>query len=152
MVSVCSDVYVGEHRRSTDEKGRILLPSKWRFGSDRGEIYVAIPNPSRCVTVYPPAMVARLREKASEVSLGDGMGQKALTRLFSRADQLTCDGHGRIAINQMLTAHAGLRREILMVGNFVTFSVWDPSRYEEYLARDTEENDEIGKILTQLGL
>ncbi|MDR1413370.1 MAG: hypothetical protein LBI56_00300 [Puniceicoccales bacterium] len=152
MQSVSSNIYVGEHRRSVDEKGRILLPSKWRFDADQSEIYIAIPNPSGCVTVYPPQMVDKLRGKASDVSLGDKRGQKTLTRLFSKADQLACDSQGRISINQMLATHASIGKEILMVGNFVTFSIWEPSNYSEYLKRDGEEDDEISKILTQLGL
>ncbi|MDR1433152.1 MAG: hypothetical protein LBI61_02310 [Puniceicoccales bacterium] len=152
MASEPINIYVGEHRRSIDEKGRVSLPSKWRFGSDHGEVYIAIPNPSGCITVYPPKMADKLREKASDVSLGDRRGQKTLTKLFSKADQLTCDGQGRISVNHMLESHAGLAREILMVGNFVTFSIWDPLRYTAYLDGDDDGDDEISKILTQLGL
>jgi MraZ protein len=152
MFQSSNNIYVGEHRRNTDEKGRVLLPAKWRFESDQNEIYIAIPSPSGCIIVYPPKMVEKLREKASNVSLGDKKGQKTLTKLFSRADQLTCDGQGRILLNQMLYAHGGLNREILMVGNFITFSIWDPARYEKYLSKDEEEDDEISVILTQLGL
>jgi MraZ protein len=152
VFELSNNIYVGEHRRNVDEKGRVLLPSKWRFGSDQNEIYIAIPNPSGCVIVYPPRMVDRLREKASDVSLGDKKGQKTLTRLFSKADQLVCDSHGRISINQMLALHAAIGKEILVVGNFITFSIWSPERYEEYLQSDDDAEDEISKILTQLGL
>ncbi|MDR1413626.1 MAG: hypothetical protein LBI56_01660 [Puniceicoccales bacterium] len=152
MQPVFSNIYVGEHRRSVDEKGRILLPSKWRFDANQSEIYIAIPNPSGCVTVYPPKMVDKLGEKVSNVSLGDKKGQKTLTRLFSKADQLICDSQGRISINQMLAAHADMGKEVLMVGNFAMFSIWEPSRFEKYLKMDEEEDDEISKILTQLGL
>jgi division/cell wall cluster transcriptional repressor MraZ len=97
-------------------------------------------------------MVDSLREKVSNISLGDKIGQKTLTRLFSKADQITCDSQGRISLNQMLISHGGLSREILMVGNFVTFGIWNPERYGAYLQRDGEEDDEISKILMQLGL
>jgi MraZ protein len=147
-----NNIYVGEHRRSVDEKGRLLLPAKWRFGAEQSEIYIAVPNPSGCVTVYPPNMVSKMREKAANVSLGDKKGQKTLTRLFSMADQLVCDSQGRISINQTLQAHAGLGKEILMVGNFVTFSLWNPSKYAEYMDSGDDVDDEMSKILTQLGL
>jgi MraZ protein len=152
MPSISASIYVGEHRRNADEKGRVPLPSKWRFGSSQGEVYVAIPNPSGCVTVYPPMMVDRLREKASNVSLGDKVGQKTLTRLFSKADQITCDSQGRVSLNHMLLSHGALEKEVLMVGNFVTFAIWNPERYGKYLLKDEEEEDEISKILMQLGL
>jgi MraZ protein len=152
MLQLGGNIYVGEYRRNADEKCRVSLPSKWRFGANQNEIYVAIPNPSGCITVYPPKMVEKLQEKASEVSLGDKKGQKILTKLFSKADQLACDSQGRIALNSMLWTHACLEKEILIVGSFVTFSVWDPVKYGEYMGSDLEEDDEISKILTQLGL
>lgn len=146
------NIYVGKHARNADEKGRVLLPAKWRFGDNDSDVYIAIPNTSGCITVYPPHMVEKLREKVSNISLGDKAGQKVLTKLFSRADQLVCDSQGRIAINSSLMRHAFLKKEVVMVGNFVTFSIWEPSRYDAYIDSDEENDDEISQILTQLGL
>lgn len=149
---VSHNIYVGKHTRNADEKGRVLLPAKWRFGDNENDIYIAIPNTSGCITVYPPHMVEILRDKVSNISLGDKAGQKVLTKLFSRADQLVCDNQGRITINSSLLRHASLKKEIVIVGNFVTFSIWEPSRYDDYLNRDEEQDDEVSQILTQLGL
>ena len=146
------NIYVGKHSRNADEKGRVLLPAKWRFGDNDNDVYIAIPNTSGCITVYPPHMVEKLREKVSNISLGDKAGQKVLTKLFSCADQLICDSQGRISINASLMRHASLKKEVIMVGNFVTFSIWEPSRYDAYIDSDEEHDDEISKILTQLGL
>lgn len=149
---VSHNIYVGKHTRNADEKGRVLLPAKWRFGENENDIYIAIPSTSGCITVYPPHMVEKLRDKVSNISLGDKAGQKVLTKLFSRADQLVCDNQGRITINSSLLRHASLKKEVVMVGNFVTFSIWEPSRYDDYINRDEEQDDEVSQILTQLGL
>jgi MraZ protein len=145
-------IYVGEHARSIDAKSRIALPAKWRFGAEPDCVYLALPNPAGCVTVYPPSMVDKLSMKVSEVSLGDDIGQKTLTKLFSKADQLTCDSQGRIQINKTLMAHANLEKDVIIVGNFVTFSIWRPKGYEEYVSGGTEAQDGVNKILTKLGL
>jgi MraZ protein len=148
-----SNIYVGEHARSIDAKARVALPAKWRFGTKNEEcVYLALPNPAGCVTVYPPSMVEKLSEKIAEVSLGDDVGQRTLTRLFSRADQLICDSQGRIQINKLLLAHADLEKDVIVVGNFVTFSIWKPERYGKYIGEESCEGDEINKILTKLGL
>jgi MraZ protein len=146
------NIYVGEHIRSIDAKARVALPAKWRFGTEHDCVYLALPNPSGCVTVYPPNMVEKLSEKAADVSLGDGVGQKILTKLFSKADQLICDSQGRIQINKFLTSHADLEKDAIVVGNFVTFSIWKPERYGKYIGEESCERDEINKILTKLGL
>lgn len=151
-VSAINNIYVGKHCRSLDEKGRVLLPSKWRFGQDVNDIYVAIQSASGCITVYPPKMVENLSEQVARVSLGDKKGQKILTRLFSQAEQLMCDGQGRISISKQLSSHADLSKDIILVGNFVTFSLWNPERYESYISSDNDEEDDISRMLMQLGL
>jgi MraZ protein len=152
MLPSSSNIYAGKHRRNPDEKGRVLLPAKWGFGADKNEVDIAIPNPSGCIIVCPPKMVDKLRDKASNISIGDKKGEKTLTKLFSKADQLICNAQGRMLLNQMLWEHGGFTKEVRMVGNFVTFSIWDPKRYEQSLDRDDEEDDEIRKIVPQIGL
>ncbi|MDR1255714.1 MAG: hypothetical protein LBJ94_02195 [Puniceicoccales bacterium] len=151
-MAVNPNIYVGEHARSVDNKARIALPAKWRFGAEQACVYLALPNPSGCVTVYPPNMVEKLSQKAAEISLGDDIGQKILTKLFAKADQLTCDSQGRVQINKFLLAHADLQKDAVIVGNFVTFSVWSPERYNRYIGSGSDEQGEINKILTKLGL
>ena len=147
-----NNIYVGEHSRSLDEKLRIVLPTKWRFDDELNGIYMALPNPSGCITIYPPKMVEKLTEKVSEISLGDKQGQKTLAKLFSKADQLSCDKSGRIMINASLCSHSSLSKEVLMVGSFMTFSIWNPEKYSIYINSDNESADEMSEILTQLGL
>ncbi len=152
MVSLDKSLYVGEHRHTLDDKSRLTIPSKWRFAGDEEDVYLALPNPAGCITIYPPKMVAKLSAKVAEVSLGNRRAQKALTRLFAQADHFGCDKQGRIKLSEKLTAHAGMQKECVLVGNFMTFSLWNPAQYEKYLAEDTEEDDEMAAILTELGV
>lgn len=146
-------IYVGEYRHSMDSKHRLTVPSKWRFSGDEDEeVYLALPNPIGCVTIYPPKMVAKLEAKVEEVSLGNKKAQRALTKLFARADYFGCDKNGRINLNDKLRTHGGLVSETVMVGNFVTFNIWNPERYEEYLENEDDEADEVSTILTELGV
>ena len=146
-------LYVGEFQHSLDNKNRMTIPAKWRFAGDEEEVYLALPNPIGCISIYPPKMVAKLEEKVQEVSLGNKKGQKALAKLFSKADYFGCDKSGRINLNDKLIAHASIVKEGILVGNFVTFNVWNPERYETYLASNMDDDaDELSEILTQLGV
>lgn len=145
-------LYVGEFRHSLDSKNRLTIPAKWRFSGDEEEVYLALPNPIGCISIYPPKMVAKLEEKVEQVSLGNKKGQRALARLFAKADHFGCDKSGRINLNEKLTAHAGLDKESVLVGNFVTFNIWNAERYEEYLNKEDDTDDELTQILTELGV
>jgi MraZ protein len=146
-------LYVGEFQHNLDVKNRLTIPSKWRFNGDNDEVYLALPNPVGCISVYPPKMVAKLEEKVQEVSLGDKKSQRALTRLFSKADHFGCDKNGRIVLSENLIKHASIDKEAMLVGNFITFNLWSPSLYEAYLNNEEEDQeDEMSQILTQLGV
>lgn len=152
MLSSIKSLFVGEYRHTLDAKKRLTVPSKWRFSGDQEDVFLALPNPSGCITVYPPKMVAKLEEKVSAVSLGNKKAQKALTRLFSQADHFGCDKQGRICLSEKLVAHAHVDKHAVLVGNFATFSIWNPMQYEAYLNNEDDEADEMAAILTELGV
>ena len=87
--------FVGEFTHALDSKGRVTIPSKWRIQGGENT-YLALPNPSGYITVYPPKMIERLEEKVSEASLSDPQAQSLLMELFSKADSFGCDKQGRI--------------------------------------------------------
>lgn len=135
-----------------DAKNRLCIPSKWRFVGDDADVYLALPNPIGCITIYPPKMVERLEEKVSAVSLGDLKGQKTLAKLFSQADTFGCDKQGRITLSEKLVKHAHLEKNVLLVGSYATFNLWEPSRYQAYVESSLEEENEMSQLLQQLGL
>ena len=153
MAVIGRSVFVGEFSHQLDDKNRLCIPSKWRFLGDNEDVYLALPNPLGCITVYPPKMVARLEEKVAEISLGDSRGQKVLAKLFSQADTFGCDKQGRITLTEKLVQHAHIQKNILLAGSYVTFNLWEPGRYAQYLqAPYDEEDNEMSQLLKTLGL
>ncbi len=144
-------LYAGEFRHGLDVKQRLTIPAKWRFSGDEAEVYLAFPDPSGCVTVYPPKMVAELKQKLSSISIGDRRAQKAITRLLGAADTFTIDKSGRININARLYQHAGIDKNVVLVGTVNKFHLWNPERYDAYIAADNDEGD-LADILSGLGL
>jgi MraZ protein len=153
MLSLVKSFYVGEFERSLDDKCRLSLPSKWRSADEEnGASFLALPNPIGCITVYPPKMISRLEEKVSNVSLGDQVGQQALAKLFSQADTFECDTKGRMKIEERLVRHAAIHGDVLMIGSYVTFHIWNPERFRAYLQKPIAEGDEMSLILKSIGL
>lgn len=152
MGLIGKSVFVGEFSHQMDAKNRLCIPSKWRFAGDDADVYLALPNPIGCITIYPPKMVERLEEKVSTVSLGDLKGQKILAKLFSQADTFGCDKQGRITLSEKLVKHAHLEKNVLLVGSYATFNLWEPVRYQSYVESSLEEENEMSQLLQQLGL
>ncbi len=144
-------LYAGEFRHNRDAKGRLTVPSKWRFEGDEEQVFLAFPDPVGCVTVYPPKMVAQMKEKLSQISLGDAKGQRAIMKLLSSADSFTFDKSGRIKINDKLYEHAGVGKEIVLVGTVNKFHLWEPERYNRYIGTEEPGDADLSGVLGSLG-
>ncbi|MDR2769017.1 MAG: hypothetical protein LBB19_00440 [Puniceicoccales bacterium] len=149
---VGKSVFVGEFLHQLDAKNRLCIPSKWRFSGDQEDVYLALPNPLGCITIYPPKMIDRLEAKVSDVSLGDVRGQKVLAKLFSQADTFGCDKQGRIILSEKLIRHADISKNALLIGSYATFNIWEPKAYTQYLASPLEDDNEMSQLLKTLGL
>ena len=152
MGGLSKNIFVGEFLHQIDAKNRLCIPAKWRFVGDDADVYLALPNPIGCITIYPPKMVERLEEKVATISLGDLKGQKILAKLFSQADTFGCDKQGRITLSEKLLKHAGLDKNAFLVGSYATFNIWEPERYKVYFESPLEEENTMSQLLQQLGL
>ena len=141
--------FVGEFTHALDSKGRVTIPSKWRIQGGENT-YLALPNPSGYITVYPPKMIERLEEKVAEASLSDPQAQSLLMELFSKADSFGCDKQGRINLSDKLLDHAGIKGKAVLVGKFWSFAIWSESRRK----KEGEEKNErdIFDAMRELGL
>jgi MraZ protein len=149
MSSNGTTFFVGEFTHALDSKGRVTIPSKWRI-SGGDNTYLALPNPSGYITVYPPKMIERLEEKISEANLSDTEAQSLLMELFSKADSFGCDKQGRINLSDKLLAHAGIKGKAVLVGKFSTFAIWAEDRREKEGVGKSERD--IFDAMRELGL
>ncbi len=147
MVASERAFYVGEFEHSVDAKGRLTVPSKWRFRGDDAEVYLALPNPGGFITVYPPKMIDRFEEQISKISLGDPEGQRLVTILGSMSHSFGCDKAGRINLNEKLLKHADIEKKAILIGNFSYFSIHSPDRYK---GPDMEDPDLMNRILKEI--
>ena len=88
-------------------------------------------------------MAAKLEEAIALVPLEDHEGQMAVTDLLDAAQDLSCDKHGRIKLNEDLIEGASLKKGAVLLGKVATFRfclvfkegsfswVWPGARFAE---------------------
>lgn len=131
MEAVDTGIFVGEFRHSIDAKGRLTIPSQWRLQKAGGqEVFLALPNPDGYITVYPPEMIAQLKERISKIGMADKDGQAALTAVMAMAHSFSADKQGRINLNERLLGHARISKEAVLLGKVTSFSIYSPQVYE----------------------
>jgi len=116
--------FVGTFEHTLDEKGRLVLPSKFRTHFvDR----VYLSPGAGCISLRTPEqfneMVTRTRE---QVRAGD-VQPEVLRGLASISEEVRPDGQGRITLPARLQAFASLDRDVVLCGAIDWVEIWSSS-------------------------
>lgn len=139
--------YVGEFVHQLDARNRVTVPSSWRVAGDDGNYYFGWPHPEGCVVVYPPHMLDELMEKARQIQQSNVRSKAALRKILRQACKFGCDKQGRILLPENLKAHAGIEKNVSMIGLGHYFEIWDTERCEV----EAEELD-ILEAMAEMGI
>ena len=140
--------YVGEFSHQLDARNRVTVPSEWRAEGDDENYYMAWPHPDGCIAVYPPRMQKEFLKVAESIKQSDPRGQKLLRQFFGKAHKFGCDRQGRVLLPEGLIQHAGIGKQVVLVGLGNNFQVWSAERHN---ATDDEDFN-LMEAMKDLGL
>ncbi|MEM9159894.1 MAG: mraZ [Verrucomicrobiota bacterium] len=143
-------IYVGKHQRNLDSKNRLTIPSKWRFDGDTEDVYLALPDPSGCILVLPPAQVDKLYEQIESQQMSDEDAQEFQDAFFSQAVSFGCDKQGRINLPEELLAHSGIQKEAVIIGRMTSFRIWSAGKWES--KEPNTNSSDMSKLMKRVNL
>jgi len=142
--------YTGLFRHTLDDKGRLTIPSAWRYAHEEADTFLATPHPDGYIAVLPPSEVDKLHAKISEMKLSDAAAQAFAARFFSQTQSFSFDKAGRIGLSADLLGHAGIAKEAVLVGSLTKFNIYTPARWQQEEARTAGEN--FGDLMRRLDI
>ena len=122
---------VGTYDHKFDNKGRIVLPSKFR--DELGDNSVATVGIDQCVSVYPSEKWRTLLDRFQQMSFSKGKTRDFLRVLLATAHEIQFDGSGRVLIPANLRQHAKLEQDVSVIGVGDHIELWDTVSLENYL-------------------
>ena len=122
-------MFMGEYSHSIDEKGRLIIPSKFRF--ELGETFVLTRGLDGCLCVYPQSEWNILEEKLRNLPLTNKNARKITRFLVSGAATCELDKQGRILVPTALREYAGLEKDVVVTGNLERIEIWDKAKWSE---------------------
>jgi MraZ protein len=135
-------MFMGEYSHSIDEKGRLIIPS--RFRDELGARFVLTRGLDGCLAVYPMTEWEKLEEKLSSLPLTNKSARTITRFLVSAAAQCELDKQGRILVPGALREYAGLEKDVVLTGNLERIEIWDKTKWAESTGfddMDTIENN-----------
>ena len=132
----------GRYEHSLDDKGRVIVPQKFR--DKLGDEFVLTIGPDRHIRAYPMPIWEAMDEQLASVDVLDELNKDVifLQRMFGNCEFVSPDTANRLSIPRHLREWANLRESetAIIIGNGTRVEFWSRSNWEAYSNRFTEDN------------
>ncbi|MGO4534076.1 division/cell wall cluster transcriptional repressor MraZ [Leifsonia sp. 2MCAF36] len=125
-------MFLGTHAPKLDEKGRIILPAKFRDELASGLVFTR--GQEHCVYVFSQREFEALHEKIRQAPVTSKQARDYLRVFLSGASAEVPDKQNRVTIPGALRSYAGLDRDLVVIGAGSRAEIWDATAWETYLA------------------
>lgn len=127
-------VFQGEFDHSVDDKGRVIIPTKFR--SSLGERFYMTKGLDGCIFVYTEAAYKDLSDTLDRQRQLDPHTMR-LQRFFTSTES-SVDGQGRVAIPMKLREYAGIgeQGDVVIIGTGGRIEIWSRPVWDKYNAED----------------
>ena len=125
-------MFLGTFTPKLDDKGRLILPSKFR--DDLAEGLVITRGQERCLYVFSESEFAQMHDRIREAPITSKQGRDYLRVFLSGAHAETPDKRGRVTVPAALRQYASLDRDLAVIGAGSRAEIWDAEAWQRYLA------------------
>jgi MraZ protein len=125
-------VFLGTHSPRLDDKGRLILPAKFRDQLAAG--LVVTRGQEHCLYVFPAREFERIHEQLRQAPISSKQGRDYARVFLSGAFDEVPDKQGRITLPATLRTYAGLERDCAVIGAGPRVEIWAADAWESYLA------------------
>lgn len=124
-------MFLGTYAPRLDDKGRLILPAKFRDQLSAG--LVLTRGQERCLYAFPMREFENMHEQLRQAPIASKQARDYLRVFLSGAQDEVPDKQGRITIPSMLRSYAGLERDLAVIGAGSRMEIWDATAWERYL-------------------
>ncbi len=138
-------MFMGEYHHSIDEKGRIIIPSKFR--NELGDSFVITRGLENCLFVYSLVEWNKIVDRLKKLPFTK-KDARNFTRFFlSGATVTELDKQGRANINQSLIDFAKLEKECIVIGVNDRLEIWSKDGWENFFNANSDQLSDIAENL-----
>ncbi|MFC9985416.1 division/cell wall cluster transcriptional repressor MraZ [Microbacterium keratanolyticum] len=121
---------LGTHSPKLDDKGRVILPAKFR--EDLAGGVVVTRGQDRCLYVFSTTEFESVHERIRQAPLSNKEARAFLRMFLSGASAEMPDSQNRITIPAHLRTYAGLGKELILTGVGAHAEIWDAAAWNAY--------------------
>lgn len=138
-------MFIGEYHHTIDEKGRIIIPAKFR--DSLGEQFIITRGIENCLFVYSLENWAKITDKLTSLPF-----TKKDARTFSRfflsgATDVELDKQGRVNVSQPLIDYAKLSKDCVIIGTGDRLEIWSQESWNVFFDSTKDSMSDIADHL-----
>ena len=142
-------MFYGEHEHTIDNKGRLIIPSKFRdsfkeYGIEK--LYIT-RGLDKCLFMFTENEWKTQESKFKSMSFTKPEARKFNRLYFSGASQIECDKQGRILIPKYLKDYATIKRDVVIIGVSNRMEIWAKDSWTEYYSGSKESFEDVAQNL-----
>ncbi len=136
---------IGEYRHNIDEKGRLIIPSKFR--DDIGNSFVVTKGLDGCLFVYSLIEWEKIVTKLKKLPFTKKDARTFMRFFLAGATVCEFDKQGRVNLVNSLIEYADLKKECLIIGVNDRLEIWALDKYNNLMDENLEQLDSIAEHL-----
>ena len=138
-------MFLGEYQHSMDEKGRVVLPRKFRDDLLAG--CVVTQGQENCLYVFSKDQWQIETDRVSRLPRTNRRARNYARSFFSGASEQMPDRQGRVQLTEKQRRYAGLEGAVTVVGVAERIELWSPESWEAVAA---EADGDFARIEEEL--
>ena len=136
---------IGEYHHNIDEKGRLIIPSKFR--EDIGNSFIVTKGLDGCLFVYSLVEWEKIVAKLRRLPFTKKDARTFMRFFLASATATEFDKQGRINLVNSLIEYANLKKECVIIGVNDRLEIWALDKYNSLMEDNLEQLDEISEHL-----
>ena len=136
---------MGEFHHNIDDKGRLIIPAKFRY--ELGEKFIITRGLEKCLFVYSLPEWEKIISRLKSLPFTN-KDARNFTRFFlSGAAECEFDRQGRINITSPLVHYADLTKECVIIGANDRLEIWSENSWNNFFSENEDNLAEIAEHL-----
>lgn len=138
-------MFMGEYHHTIDEKGRIIIPSKFREGL--GEKFIITRGIENCLFVYSLSSWEKITNKLESLPFTKKDARQFVRFFLSGATTAEFDKQGRVNITSPLISYANLQKDCVVIGTGDRLEIWSQEDWNAFFESASNNMSDIAENL-----
>lgn len=138
-------MFMGEYHHNIDDKGRLIIPVKFRM--ELGERFIVTRGLEKCLYAYSMTEWEMIVAKLKTLPFTKKDARIFIRSFFSGAAECEFDRQGRVSITSPLVSYADITKECVIIGANDRLEIWSNEGWNKFFLDNADKLEDIAEDL-----